>query len=154
MSIRDELLEIKGDSELLQPETALDWARDNPESDLHRAITWDVEEAAQAHRLWEMRRLIAIHIVSVEGHRETISLSIDRKRQGGGYRMIDDVIPVVDLRECMLNDALADLSRLQAKYERLTELAQIWVEAERLRRERRRGRGRSRRDGEESRPTA
>ena len=133
MTIRDELLALKGRSALITAESIVDWARDNPSSDLHRALEWDNDVAAEQHRIWQARRLIAIHVISEEGDRTFVSLSIDRQRDGGGYRGLDDVIRKQSLRDVLLEDALQELERVRQKYERLQELAGVWAEIKKTR---------------------
>lgn len=140
MSIRDELLAIQGDKEFLIVEEAEIWARDHPDSDLHRSLEWDDQIAAREHRFWQIRRLIAIHIQTPEGVRQMVSLSIDRGRDGGGYRKLDSILANRSLHEVMLADALRELERVQAKYNQLQELQPLWQEVARVR-GRRRGRG-------------
>src|SRR5579864_8863396 len=64
MTIASELLDLEDEDGLIDPTTVVDWARDNPASALHGAIEWDDAIAAHAHRLWQVRRLVAIHIVT------------------------------------------------------------------------------------------
>lgn len=137
MSLKDELLNFKNDDGLIVVEEAESWARNNPDSDLHRSLEWDDAKAGHQHRLWQLRRLIAIHIVSEEGVRQVVSLSIDRKSQGGGYRELGDVLRKPSLRDVMLRDALAELERVQAKYNTLQELAEVWAAKDNVRRRRR-----------------
>ena len=134
MSIKDELLTIQSASEdnILHAEHVVAWAKDRPNSALFAAIEWDDERAASAHRLWQVRRLIAVHVVSTDGAPQMVSLTIDRK-DGGGYRSISDVSKAPNLRAIMLSDALDELERFQLKYQRVQELAAIWDEADRVR---------------------
>ena len=127
MAIRDELLALKNDQGLIIVEQAVDWARDNPGSSLHGALEWDDSKAAHEHRLWQIRRLVAINCVYENGERQIISLSIDRSRGGGGYRDLDEVLPIKSLREILLDDALKELERIRLKYQRLSELAEVWA---------------------------
>jgi hypothetical protein len=143
MSIRDELLAIKGNKELLIVDDAVQWAKDNPESMLHGRLDWDNETAGHQWRCQQIRQLIAVYVIEDEGHREMISLSIDRTH-GGGYRSIDEVVPIQSLREIMLADALKDLDRLQQKYKRLEELASVWAAKETVRTQSRRRERRAR----------
>lgn len=129
MTIKDELLALKNEEGFCVAEEVREWAKQHPESALHGAIQWDVEKAAHEYQLWQIRRLISIHVVTIDGDRKFVSLSIDRTREGGGYRDIDEVMPVPDLRKIMLDDALRELERLQAKYNRVVELAQVWTAA-------------------------
>lgn len=134
MSIRNELLAIQSASEdgILHCHEVVKWARDHPNSALHSAIEWDNDAAADAYRLWQVRRLVQLHITSGEASEQVVSLSIDRKA-GGGYRTVSDVIARPDLREVMLQDALEELERVQTKYQRVEALASVWREAETVR---------------------
>ncbi len=127
MSIRDELLEIQRDNDdnILHPREVVEWARRNTNSALHSAIEWDDQRAADAYRLVQVRRLIEVHVVSGGGDQRVISLSSDRTA-GGGYRSEADVIARPDLRAVMLRDALEELERVQAKYERVKGLSEVW----------------------------
>jgi hypothetical protein len=117
----------------------VNWARSNPGSALHRSLEWDDGVAAENWRIWQVRRLIALHIVYADDSRAMVSLSIDRSGDGG-YRSMEDVLPVQRLRDCMLDDALRDLNRLKLKYEKLEELAQVWAAAAAASAKRKRGR--------------
>lgn len=134
MTIKVELLAIQSASAdgLLHAEAAVEWAAKHPESELHGSIEWDDTKAALEHRLWQVRRLIQIYIVTDDGAAQMVSLSIDRTN-GGGYRSVSDVVAAPDLRAIMLADALAELQRVQVKYARVQELAAVWDEAERVR---------------------
>lgn len=137
MTIRDELLALKRRDGMIVAEDGIEWARKHPNSDLYRSLQWDDAKAAHEHRLWQVRRLIAIHIVSDEGGRQVVSLSIDRTKERGGYRDLDDVLPRRDLREVLLQDALAELERVQAKYNRLQELSEVWAAKDQVKKRRR-----------------
>lgn len=139
MTIREELLQIKGTNDLLLAEDVVSWAAKHPSSALYSSLEWNNKKAADKYRLWQARQLIAIHVISEDGDRRLVSLSIDRK-DGGGYRNVDDVLPVPSLREILLDDALKELERLQAKYERLTELAKVWEETAVVKKRRRQSR--------------
>lgn len=137
MTIKDELLSLRGDAEVLQAQEVVEWAKSHPESALHSApefCGWNVKKSAYEHWLQGARRLIAIHIVSEDGQRQFVSLSIDRSRPGGGYRDKDDVIRDKSLHAIMLADALRDLTRVQNNYDRLSELKPVWKEADKVRR--------------------
>jgi hypothetical protein len=134
MTIETELLTIQQtNGGLLRPEDAVAWAKVRVESDLHKSLEWDDAVAGHAHRVWQVRRLIAIHIVSPEGNRQAVSLTIDRPRPGGGYRSVDAVMKVPDLRAVMLSDALRELDRVRQKYQTITALARVWAEVDRVR---------------------
>jgi hypothetical protein len=128
MSVREELLALQQSAPdgLLRVETAVEWAENNPRSDLHKSLEWDDAAAGHDWRCHQVRRLIAIHIVNVEGVREMVSLSIDRTEPGGGYRPLNSVLEVPRLRRVLLADALAELDRVKDRYETVADLAEVW----------------------------
>lgn len=152
MSIRSELLSLQHSDpqNVLHVEDVVRWAAENPDSALHSAIEWDDSKAAYEYRLSQIRHLIQLHVVNEDRTPLLVSLSIDR-HAGGGYRSVEDVGRVPDLREVMLADALAELERTRVKYARVQELAKVWEEADAARqRLPSRRRGRSPRVGQET----
>lgn len=127
--IGQELDALRATSGLLLPEEVVAWAQGHPESALHSQFEWDDSEAARAWRIWQARRVIAVYIVSDEGERTVVSLSIDRKASGG-YRDVQDVLKDDELRKVLVRDALAELKRVKAKYEHIKELASVYAEIE------------------------
>lgn len=139
MTIRTELLNLQTQSGgLLHAEKVVSWAKNNPKSDLHGSFEWNNDKAADEYRIWQARRLIAIHVVSEEGIRQLVSLTIDREQEGG-YRHIDAVLQNQSLRGVLLADALADLERVRLKYEGLVELARVWDEVRNISKQEKRG---------------
>lgn len=130
MSIKSELMHIQqaDPDNILRPQEVVTWAAENQDSDLHRSLEWDDAKAAHAHRLQQVRQLIVIHVVSNDREPLVVSLSMDRKADGG-YRSISDVAVRPDLRDIMLDDALAELDRVKAKHARVEELVGVWREA-------------------------
>lgn len=128
--IEQELAKVQGNNEILNAADVVEWAKKHPKSVLYTCFEWDDAVAGAEHRIWQARRLIALHIITVEGERKTVSLSVDRPR-GGGYRQIEDVVRVPEMRDRMLQDAMNDLRRVKAKYQMLSELASVFKEIER-----------------------
>lgn len=136
MTIRDELLQIKGSDDLLTAEAVVTWARAHKGSALYKApefCGWDLKKSAYQHWLLAARNLIAIHVRFEGGERRLVSLSIDRSKPGGGYRDVSDVVKNKDLYHVMLNDALGELQRVQSKYQNLKELNPVWQQVEKIR---------------------
>lgn len=123
--VAKELLALRDKEGKISASAAVEWARKHPKSYLHASLQWDDEIAGEAHRVWQVRALISVHIVDPQGARRFVSLSIDRAE--GGYRQVSDVMSRQDLRKIMLDDALAELQRLEAKYKHLQELETIWA---------------------------
>jgi hypothetical protein len=141
VSIESELLQIKGDKEMLIVEDAHEWAKSHPTSDLHKQLEWDDNKAGYEYRLWQIRRLVALHITYENGDRKFVSLVPDRSRSGGGYRDVDDVLRDRMLHEIMLADALRELERVQKQYDRLKQLKPVWREVSKVRRRQTKGKG-------------
>lgn len=132
--IEQELQALRSEGGLLMPESVVDWAREHPESALHSQFEWDDSEAAKEYRLYQARRVIAVYVVSEDGERKFVSLSIDRA-QDGGYRDVREVIANEELRKVLVRDALSEFKRVRAKYEHIRELASIYAEIDKAERE-------------------
>lgn len=124
MTIKTEIEALKQDG-IIHAEAVESWAKANPESALHRALEWDAEKGAYQYRLYQIRRLIQIHVVEEDRTPKVVSLSIDRTR-GGGYRDLREVAATPDLLEILLRDAIGELRRVQAKYAMIKALAKVW----------------------------
>jgi hypothetical protein len=131
-TIADELLALRSDDGRINPAEAVVWAKRHTKSRLHGALEWDDAVAGERYRIWQVRALISTYVLDVAtGDRKFVSVSIDR--QSGGYRSLAEVIATPDLREVMVADALAELERVQKRYERVTELQTVWAEADKVR---------------------
>ena len=132
--IKAELLALQARSsdKMLHAHKVVAWARAHPKSAIFSEIEWDAEKAATEYRLWQVRRLIQIHVTVAAGTPVLVSLTLDRGG-GGGYRAIDDVVADRDMSAVMLKDALNELTRIQAKYARVSDLVSVWAEVERVR---------------------
>jgi hypothetical protein len=137
MTIESELRQLKKDrGELLTGEHVVEWARSHPKSALYKApqfCGWDLKKSAYQHWLWAARALIAIHVTYENGTRQLVSLSLDRGREGGGYRDVDEVLRDRTLSQIMLKDALNELNRVEEKYDMVKELTSVWREVKKVR---------------------
>lgn len=135
MTIKDELENIQRRDRqgILRVDAVHDWAKAHPNSELHKAIEWNVNAAALKWQLQQIRQLIKLHIVTDDGEPEVVSLSIDRVKPGGGYRKIEDVVADKELSEIMLDDALAELDRMRVKYRFVKELTDVWAATDKVR---------------------
>jgi hypothetical protein len=134
-TIAAELLALRTEQGVINPSEVVQWARDNADSRLHGALTWDDEAAAERYRIWQVRALISVHIIDTDGGRKFVSLSIDREGTGG-YRPIAEVMDDETFRDILLKDALAELERVRKRFEKLTELANVWEEIHKVKRRR------------------
>jgi len=115
----------------LYPKAVVEFAKD-PETALHKRFVWDDTEAAQRYRLDQARDLIQLVVKVVAenrpAYRAYVSLTRDRLK-GGGYREIEVVLRDEAMYGELLEDALADLKRLEEKYGELKELRTVWQAA-------------------------
>ena len=110
----------------------VDWAKKHRRSALHAALEWNNSKAGHAHRVWQVRQLISLHVVNETGQRQLVSLSIDRTAEHGGYRDINAVVRAKKLRAVLLADALGELQRVRDRYETVRELSRVWAEVDRV----------------------
>ena len=100
-------------------------------SPLHSKFDWNDTEAAHKWRQEQARALIRVTVhmlpsnISKEPVRVFVSLTPDRKDDGGGYRTLVSVLSKRELREQLLVDAGVDMERFRQKYAQLIELAEV-----------------------------
>jgi len=121
---------------LLQPESVVEAAR--PESSpLHSRFEWNNSVAAHQYRLEQARRLIRVTVEIMAATGEVfdvfVSLSPDRQRESGGYRVLTEVLSNSEMRAQLLKDALDDLELFREKYRQLKELAQVFSAIKKVR---------------------
>ena len=140
-AVRHELEAIRSRHKgMLKPSDVVKAAR-KKDSALHKRFCWDDTVAARRYRLWQARELIAVAVERFSSDhspvRVYVSLGSDRKKGGGGYRHISDVMSNASLRERLLGEALQELRRWEERYTLLRDLAPIIRAANRLRARRR-----------------
>jgi hypothetical protein len=131
--IVDELKRIaKANGGILRAEDIIDAARDE-DSVLHDKFEWDDTEAAHQYRLEQARKLarVTVHLVN-DGQSDMpikvfVSLSPDRKEEGGGYRLLSNVMTSEQMRQQLLMDARRDMIFFEKKYKTLKELADVFI---------------------------
>ncbi len=122
---------------ILRPVDVVEAAED-ADHPLHSRFQWDDTKAGHEYRLWQARELIQV-AVTLLPHCETqtrayVSMLRDRNVEGGGYRPIGHVLAnVVEAKE-LLAEALAELERMERRYKHLTELAEVFAAARKVRR--------------------
>lgn len=114
---------------VLKPEAVVAFAR-NPKTALHSWFTWDDSQAAVEYRLWQARQVIRVCVTVTEGPDESpirtyVSLYDDRGEDG--YRLLTDVLSDEEMREKLLQQALAEFKTWQTKYQQLRKLAPIFT---------------------------
>jgi hypothetical protein len=124
--IGDELRALHRKHEgLLTPAQIHDWAAKHPGSAIAARLEWDNDIAGHAYRLWQIRELVATHLVLESGEREWVSLSVDQIEQGG-YRDLTDVLQDETLRSIWVRDALDELGRFERRFSQIEELKGVF----------------------------
>lgn len=110
----------------IKPEDVVSFAR-NPKTSLHSHFTWNDGEAATAHRLWQARQVIRVHVVTIEGTNENVRAFVSLKSDRGvrGYRRTVDVLSDEELRNTLLSEAKDEMQSFVKKYKTLNELTPV-----------------------------
>lgn len=126
-TIGAELMALRDEHGVVNVKRVVEWARKHPASALHSHLEWDDTTAAELYRQSQVRTLFNVHVTDGRGDRRFVSLSIDRRE--GGYRPVTEVLSNAEFRSVLLEDALAELERVQRRYDHLSELALVWEAA-------------------------
>lgn len=115
---------------ILKPETVIEEAKPKNHP-LHNDFEWDDTKAGYKYRLEQARYMIRMCVTVVESNNQLkeyptfVSLSVDRKKDGGGYRALVDVMSHEEHRWVLLRDALNDMTIFTSKYWHLQELSSV-----------------------------
>ncbi len=137
----EELQTIKRNniSNILEPPEVVEYARNNPQSELHKGFEWNDSKAAEQYRLQQARQIIYnIRIIQVEDdvnvdvaktveyipytHLDTIS----------GYKSTIEVYKNEEDYEQLKQQAYRDLLYWSKKYNNIVEFKQIFEDIENL----------------------
>lgn len=105
------------------PETIVDYAREHPESELHKCFTWDNDEAAEKWRKHEAR-LIACNLIIVKVKRKVIQPPVRfivQNEKERGYKQTIRIFQNASETEKLLNTAIAELRTFEFKYHTLRD---------------------------------
>ena len=132
--IRQELEQIARKKGTLNPHDVVNFAR-NSRTALHKCFIWDDSKAAEQWRLHQARNIIRLIVeIPMNGndkeYKVFVSLRDDRQNKIG-YRPLISVMTNDELREKLLEDALADMQTFRDKYKELKELSETFAAMER-----------------------
>jgi hypothetical protein len=120
----------------LRPADVVDFAAD-PKTALHSKFTWDDGEAGRRYRIWEARHLIRVSVKMMprgeKKYHAWVSLVEDRAIPGGGYSATAKVLSDRQRRQRLLDQALRELERWRERYRELSELADVFAAADKVR---------------------
>lgn len=112
----------KGDANnLLYPAKVVEEAKD-PSSPLHKRFDWDDTSAGEKYRLMQARALIACVKITYPDM-EPVRYYPHIRTDQNGYRRIEQVIKVEQLRKSFLCQFATDIEMLIAKYRNFADLS-------------------------------
>jgi hypothetical protein len=136
---------------LLKVEDVHEFARNNVESALHAKLPWDDSVAAHQWRLHLIRQIIRVNVIVLPNRSEPVrayvSLTPDRRKAGGGYSSLVEVLSDEDRRRQMLDDALAELNAIRRKYAIVEELSGVFAAIDAAKAKRAKGAAKGRKPG-------
>lgn len=105
-------------------------------SPLHPLFEWDNAKAAESYRVEQARGVLqAIRVVFEPGMNPAPAfVHVRTEAEGPGYVSIIRAMSDAQMRAQVLNDALAQVEALKARYQGLEELRPIWRAAQRVKR--------------------
>ena len=130
---------LADDDGLIKPERVVEAARPKS-SPIHDQFEWNNTAAAEKYRLLQASELIrvSVEIIDCGGASDPVmvraftSLTTERG-EGGGYRATVQVLSNKQMREQMLDDAIAELKAFEKRYAILKELAGVFAASRKLR---------------------
>lgn len=131
-----ETIRQRNAEKLLKVGDVVEFAKD-PATALHKQFIWDDSQAAHQHRLDQARGIIQRFWVTIEDNGKRVDapvwVSIDEdRREGGGYRLFDEVrVDPVQYQLC-LNTALRELEPWRKRYESIKALGPVFKAIDRL----------------------
>lgn len=139
-AILAELESLKRSDGLIVPADMVEFAKDKTTA-LHSEFNWNIKEAAYQHWLDQARQLLRVYVTVIPVENKPIrvfaSLTTDRVKERGGYRIMVDVMNDKQMRDQMLQDAFVQFENMQRKYQSLQELAEVWQAVSKAKRRKR-----------------
>lgn len=132
------LMDIRERRGLLTAAAVVEEARD-AENPLHPAFEWDTELAAYQYNLAQARNLIKAIVVIPDGQPEDttpvrVFVNVSTEEEGQFYETVVAAYSDDAMRERVIAKAMRDLEAWERRYKELSELAEIFAAARRVRR--------------------
>lgn len=125
--------EIQSIGDSVTPEQIVEYAENNPNSELHKCFTWDDTEAARKWRLHEARQIVCNIVYKPEVFDERPPIKVRAiLHTEEGYKPTQLIVKNVDEYQSLLSRAFADLIAFKERYKTLTELEEIFEEIDKL----------------------
>lgn len=117
--------EIKSIGDKTSPKQLLDYARENPDSELHKCFEWNDSIAAEKYRVLQAQKILQF-IVRVPDKPDTLQIrEYQITSERNVYQPTRLFLSNEDEYENLLKRALRELQAFKAKYAKLSELETI-----------------------------
>lgn len=131
----DRIEVIREQRGLVTPGLVVDDAR-KKSSPLHPCFDWDDHVAGEKWRIEQARDLLGSLVVVVENDPKAepvrAFIAIGERNEPNDFMALDTVMGNAELRARALKNALDDFRLLRQRYNRLSELAQVWEAVDRV----------------------
>ncbi|MBR3645236.1 MAG: hypothetical protein IKN54_02360 [Lachnospiraceae bacterium] len=98
--VRDELVDLANTNEYqnVKPQEIVDYAKEHPDSELHKCFEWDDTKAAASWRRQQARNIVCNLVITVEAgnkNEPTVArtLIITESERGQAYKPIEYILP-------------------------------------------------------------
>jgi hypothetical protein len=125
--VKEVLDQIEKRDGVIIPEAVVN-AAENEDSPIHSFFEWDDSVAAEAHRLWQARRLIKTVVVNIEGKEKDAFYNVVMATSEGpqrGYVGIKTIRGDEVLYDQVVRNAVMEIKTYQRKYKQLTEIKSL-----------------------------
>lgn len=108
------------------PQNIVDYAKENPQSELYKCFTWDDTIAANKWRKQEARYVICnlVYEEKTDEEKEPVTFRLYQKGDNN-YTPVTKLVRNEDEYQNLLKRALAELHSFKERYKSLTELEEI-----------------------------
>lgn len=127
-------LEIESIGDDVKPQQIVDYAKDNPGSELHKCFTWDNNIAADKWRLQEARNIVCNLVVNYAkaDNKDFVPQKVDVRMMhrcstdiDAGYKSLPKILVNKDLHAGLLAEAKSYLNRFKEKFAILSEVNEM-----------------------------
>lgn len=110
------------------PQTILDYAKHNQDSELHKCFEWNDTVAAEKYRLYQARQIVLNLVYTNDTKKEepTKLRVFYRQESTNDYQPTKLLVKNEDSYKQLLNKAKSELRAFKEKYKMLTELEEIF----------------------------
>lgn len=119
--------EINSIGETVTPQEIVDYARENPDSELHKCFQWDDSIAAEAWRRQQARIVCSSLVVVIEkGQSDPVSYRIlQHDSEKKSYTPVTFTVRNEDAYSRLLKQAKQELAQFRSRYKSIVELAEV-----------------------------